>query len=163
MAKNNYGFDDIVEAQQGIFGRDAATIAGDSAMDNYQRPKLELTQDGLKIGLTCEGCGMDRHIIAEYAELISLKYGVPPQNSLPPLIQQGHRLVESLAQWGYDPEQQMWHPNIPCPGGCRWPLRPLITPGEINGSIKNALEKGFLAKDFHDRLANTIVQMKQRG
>lgn len=148
---NKYGFDDVIDAQRGIFGSAEASISGSSAMNDWSTPKSTPTEAGLAVDLQCEACGTPRRVTMEYPELIAIKYGLQPQAILP-------RLNIQCSQWGYDPSNRMWYPDARC--SCGMALRPMITVGEGDAALRIAQAQKWLKPEFVNQLSNVCDQAR---
>lgn len=154
------GFEDIADAidhQQGIFDGAAPAINGASAMANYARAHTRPAQQGLIISFTCEGCGRPRDLVAEYPELIAIKYGLQPHVAYQGLQQ---RVVMNPTAWGYDQQHRMWFPDGRC--SCGWPARPLLSVTEAENALRLAQSSGWIPPQAVQQLSHHCDAMRQR-
>jgi hypothetical protein len=129
-------------------------------VSDYARAKVKPTENGMLIEMTCEGCGKGRQlVVAEYPELIAIKYGLQPHVAYAPLMQRGIKVLVAPVAWGYDQDHQAWFPDLKC--GCGWPQRPLIAVQEATSVLNAALSRGWLATSDEKQLSMHCHQMRQ--
>lgn len=154
MAKNNYGYDDIIDSSKGIFGSDCAGLCG-SAMDAFSQANGNPTPEGVTYEVTCENCG-PRKIVVEWPEFIAIKNQISPHIA----FQRAPQLVQSPTAWGFDARQQCWYPDVRC-RSCNWQFRMMVHPGEVERSLRIALSQGWIQDAAFAQVSGLCQQMKQ--
>lgn len=154
MDMAEHDFDDIINAQTGIFGDDCAGLCG-SAMSAFQKPRQEATPAGMNYTAHCEN-GHPHQITVEWPEFVAVKHMISPD-----LAYQGVSVLQKPIPWGFDKNQQAWFPDMKC-STCHWPYRLMISLGEIESALRMAIGKGFLPEQNYQQLAQHCMMMKQR-
>ena len=100
MKTNNWGFDDIVDSEQGIFSDGNAGIVKESAMTQFSRAKPVPTPEGVLYEVMCENCG-PRKLAVEWPELVAVRQGISPH-----VAYHGQPILRGPPTvWGFDQEQ----------------------------------------------------------
>lgn len=163
MGNDKYGFDDIVDAQQGIFANGAASIADESAMASHSMVKSRPTQEGLVYDLSCPYCGERKPIVVEWAELIAVRHGISPH-----IAYQGRPVLKGPpTPWVFDPNEQGFFPDgaqdqrgMPC--RCSNRIKLTITMQEIDGKLGAAQRNGLLNPEMVQQLSQLCMAVKQQ-
>ena len=156
-------WDDIMGSQQGIFGNDAPSVAGNSAMTEFANARAVPTPEGLAISLQCERDGRPQTVVAEYPELIAIKYGISPHIAYGQAVAQGHKipyLNGPATQWGYDPNMKRWFPNAAC--RCGAPIQPRISVAEAESALRAAQAAPWIEVAIVTQLSNFCAKMAGR-
>ena len=164
MSNDKFGWDDVLNSQQGIFGNDAPTINGGSAMTEFATARTTPTEQGLVVEMMCESDGRMRSMTIEYPELVAIKYGIQPQAAYGHIVAQGKSvpfLTGQLTALGYDQKAKRWFPDGRC--SCGAPLRPLISVAEAEGALRAAQAAPWIPVQTVNELSNHCARMAQRG
>jgi len=156
VAESKYGFEDIVDQQQGIFQDGSATIAAESAMTEFSKAKPHPAAEGMVYEVMCENCG-PRKIAVEWPEFVAIRQGISPH-----VAYQGQPVLRGPATpWGFDQTHQAWFPDIRC-SSCQFQFRMMVTPSEIEQALGYATRRGWIALQAVQQLAQLCMAMKQR-
>ncbi len=136
-------FGDVVNGSSGIFDGSTTSIAGsDGGLQSFDRPTTTPRMDGVAVGMQCRGCGRPVELLAEYPELVCVKYGVSPHKVFevyPELRGQ----VAQITKWEYSGANQGWAPVQVCPH-CRTWVPPIFTPEEADRLLSKARRAGWI-------------------
>lgn len=133
------GFGDIIQRESGILDG--------PGLRTYDNVSHQLSGDGLVVEVCCEECGFTRHVLISWPELIALKYNVSPHEAY-----QGHpQLAQFASPWRLPSQQAInkgvalaWFPDdLRCRCGAQFG-RPHITPGECEGHLAVARQRGYV-------------------
>lgn len=154
---DKYGFEDIVDQEQGIFSDGSAGISTESAMTQFSKAKPEPNPEGIVYEVMCENCG-PRKIVVEWPELVAIRNGISPH-----VAYQGQSVLRGPPTvWGFDQGTQRWFPDIRC-GQCRWQFRMMVSMGEVDQGIRFATGKGWIQPAHVQQLSSLCAMVKQRA
>lgn len=135
------GFGDVINGSYGIFGDELKQV-------NDARAATE--KEGVCFEFLCQGCGRPTQIHASWPEIISLKYGVDPAQSM-----------GTETRWFFVKEEHAWTPGMRCPY-CQFALSLRVKPHEPDGYLKDGKQRGFLAMETEAQLTQRAAAMAQR-
>lgn len=154
------GFGDVIQSEAGIF-------QGSSGLGAYDSVRHSVTPGGLVVEVHCEACGFPRQVEVSFEELMALKYNLSPHEA----YQHVPQLQQHASMWRLPTQQALskgvkpaWMPaSLRC--RCGQPFhRPHITPGECEGHIQTALQRGFVQHNQLKPIANHCFQVaRQHG
>jgi len=154
MSDQYDGFGDVIEASQGIF-------SGSDGLQAYDSVRHTATPEGLLVECHCANCGYPRHVTIAYPELIALKYNVSPHEAF-----NGTQFQQLASQWATTNQQRgvkyAWYPaTLRCRCGQPF-MRPLVSPGEIDGLLAPGRQRGYIQPQQEEQLTRHCFQIGRR-
>jgi hypothetical protein len=155
MPNDEETFNDVIDAQRGIFGADAPGLA--PALANHDGHRKSPSADGMQIMFECSRCGGRRSLMVEWPELVAMRFGVPPGFAYQrtPGIMRG-----VVLDWKWDAQDQVWWPELTCPG-CHRRLLTGVSPAEIESSLTAGRSRGWLPEQAFQQFAQIASQAAQ--
>lgn len=135
MASREDLFDDMMGDGKGIFAEGVAAL--DDAFGKHRQVKCTPGPAGVLACFTCDQCGKGRELIAEWPEMIAIKYNVPPQRVL-----QNLGLVQDITPWLFNTVSKGWQPEARC--SCTNTNAPSFTSQEAEHYLTWARANGAL-------------------
>ncbi len=155
-------FNDIRNTQTGIFGSDQASI--ESGLKNHDSVHSTVDERGVVFEMECQGCGVPTQIVAEWPEMVALKYGVNPAFAF-----RGNPGIMSSepTKWEFLPHEQSWRPDMRCPR-CDFHICLRVLPDEPEKFLSAGRRKGIIIPQGEQKVAaichavsNNIRQQNQ--
>lgn len=131
-------FDDIRHNSMGMFEGAGIGGGGAAAVDAVA---TKATEEGMAFEFMCQGCGRQRVLTLDYAELVALHYGLSPDQAFGRFPQ----FCAEPTQWAYQNHpDNAWGLNMRCNRGCKYhyPLR--LKTNEPGQYLARAKKAGYL-------------------
>jgi hypothetical protein len=148
-------YDDIIDAQQGIFGADCGGLCPD-VYDNRSKVQVFPGKDGVTFVFSCPRCHLTKQIVVEYPELLAIQFMMSPH-----IAYNGVGVLQVPVEWSFDQEHKAWYPNVLCSSGtCGQPIPILITTQEANKLTQAAGANGWFPQK--KQLENHLQMVRQQ-
>lgn len=99
MSKGFDGFEDLIDSNTGIYGKDTAALS--HALHDHDARELLPREDGLGLMFTHEPCGMQQVVVIDWQEVLALSMGLSPRAAFGTRINpQEASLIERYPAWG---------------------------------------------------------------
>jgi hypothetical protein len=156
MSDNQYdAFGDVITKQAGIFGGECAGLC--DGLGDHDTTKTATTQQGVIVDMSCRGCGRPCRVVAEWPEMVAVKYNVSPRmvfGTMPGVLSSPTEWMFSQATNGWYPEQYCQH--------CRTPCNPHFTPAEAEQHLAVGRQRGWINPVAEQQLSQAAAQTRQR-
>ncbi len=148
-------FGDVIDKQSGIFGTDAGGLS--DGLGEHDSTKTQATPGGVVVEMFCRGCGRPCRIVAEYPELVAVKYSVSPRMAFGAMP----NVIQVPVEWLYSSVTGGWYPDEKCQQ-CRSPCNPHFTPNEAEQHLATARSKNWINPQGEQQLSQIAVAARQR-
>jgi hypothetical protein len=140
-------------------------IFDNSALAEHDQVTHRVGKEGVALSFACRGCAMNKEMLIEWPEIISLKYGIDPA-----LAYRNHpNIIARPTRYEFKAEDGGWVPDERCTA-CDWRLAIVIGPdeperwlaiGRRNGAIHPQAEQQL--SQFVSGIANAARQQMARA
>lgn len=157
MSNRNENWDTFDDIRHGSMGSLAGPGGGADAVDAVAAKALA---DGMAFEFMCQGCGRQRMLTLDYAELVALHFGLSPDAA----FARAPQLCQEPTQWVYrgHPENA-WGLNMRCNRNCgyHYPLR--LRAQEPAQYLARAKKAGFINEAGEAAVVNHVRRLIGAG
>ena len=156
MVEKSDNFNDIRNKEEGIFAADQAAIG--PGLQSYNAVASHVTEEGLLLEFTCAGCGGGKQLLAEWAELVAMKYWVNPAIA----FRGTTGLVSELCGWVFMKDEKAWRPHMRCNQADNFWFAIRLKQHEIQSALNQGKQNGSLDPQQENRIGQHCAAIAQR-
>jgi hypothetical protein len=149
-------FDDIRQGSMGML--DGAGIGnGAAAVDTVA---VKAMPDGMGFEFMCQGCGRQRLLTLDYAELVAIHFGLSPDVA----FQRAPQFCQDPTQWIYrgHPENA-WGLNMRCNRNCGYHYPVRMKGNECQQYLARAKKEGYINAAGEAAVVNHVRRVVAAG